>query len=265
MNILTNLNTAALAFIDREDTQALALCVEYSLQPERILDAIYQRKNYKCLPAVASLFSLLFKFDQQHPLCVSILLDLFERKEYTVLSSFPLLDDFDLDFFIEQALERKVAIDFDISPLFTEDCKVHYYTAILKEDCLELFLVHEKDIKTSIGENRFYKIVVKNSSLQILRHAGINQEQCKWCVSDLLNDSGRKGPSEKKEELLEHLCSLYDHRALLSEYLVWGFTCNYLPVTKLLIKLGASIDEATKRKMQTKNPKLYMQLFAEDV
>lgn len=149
MDSLIDLNTAAENFVRGGDAESLKRCVEYSLQPERILQLIYEEKRYECLPTVAPLFTLLFKLDHQHPLCVSILLDLFDRSEYSVLASFPGDLHLDVKFFTDQALERKIVLDFDVSPFFTAVYEAYYYETILKKDCLELFLPLEENIKSA--------------------------------------------------------------------------------------------------------------------
>lgn len=264
MNGLTDLNNAAIYFLDRGDIEALARCVEYSLQPEKIFEAIYQRKNYECLLPLLPLFISLVNVDRQHPLALNILLDLFERKEKQIIVLFPFMRGLDTKFLIEQAIERKIKIDFD-NALFKVKRVDYYYNLILERDCVELFLIHKDDIESSIDDYHFYKILSQNYSSKILRHVGVNQELGGWCVTHVLDEVGRGGPSERKEELLRYLCSLYDYRDLITRDLLRSFDNRPLSESIFFARLLPKPDEETKQKLRAKNPELFTQLFGEDV
>lgn len=107
MNPIIDLNVAAQHLIAEGDVEALAQCVEYSLQLEKVLQYIFDTKSYECLPHVLPFLHALLQQDKEHPLGIAILLDLLSTGEATYAPV-----NLDLDFFLERAVQRKVVVKF---------------------------------------------------------------------------------------------------------------------------------------------------------
>lgn len=244
--------------------QLADFCAKYESQPRELLETIYEKKCYHLFLSAIPLFvQLIRKVDAGCPLVSEIILDLLQRKEpmLALLPRIPMLHD---GFILEEAVKRKIAIDFTY-PLFTDGCKAFYYETILKKDCVELFLLYKDAIIDSTESQSFYKFLTQCYSLKILRCLDLSQQQCDWCVFWLYDEVQSQGLNNKIEELLFYLCSLYDYHDFLSLRLLRTFGNPLSLEPFFLAKVLPNPNDATKLLLRTKNPMLFGQLFGEDV
>lgn len=257
-----DLNEAAEYFIKESDLDALKQCVKYSLQPEKVLQCIFDTKRYECLPSVLPFLHALFQLDKRQELGVAILLDLLERKE-----PLPQIQNMDLNFFMEQAVERKLLIDFAQNDFL--DCEP-YYIAILQKDCVELFTALREEILQTVDTYDFYLIVSDYGAALIFEAASFRAEGFGVCFYSLLSNYAKSFchslPSQKRHEhTLRHvLCngSFQDQIDRVSYDLEKSNDAERLAA---LLRIGFQMNSARKQDIQRNNPELSAQLFAEDV
>lgn len=256
-----DLNVLASNAIAEGDVDALKRWVEYSLQPEKILQVIFDEKRYECLPPVLPFLSTLFVNDKRHLLGVDILFDLLERKE-----SLPQLKNIDSDFFLKKIVERKLILNFEQNMPFSVE---GYYNAIIQYDCIELFTLLREEILETIGDRDFYQFVADYVAVQIFEVVPLPAEYFPHYFDTLLfgyTQARRCGEQlEKNGRMLRRILqdsSLQEEVREASYELVQFYDPEELVS---LVRLGYQMSEEQKEYIQTRKPELYSQLFGEDV
>lgn len=261
MNPITDLNVVAEHLITEGDVKALAKCMEYSLQPEKVLQYIYDSKRYECLPPLLPFLSSLFLKDKRHELGIAILLDLLSRGEAAYAPK-----NLDLNFFLEQAVKRKVLVKFK-NTIFNP---THYYELILQEDCLELFIALREKILERIDNYDFYYILVKYASVQIFETLQVSVVGFGICFHPLLSKytvcvSNSFPEAEIYERMVRHMLRDASLREEVHRVSYGLEEQNEVGELIALLRLGYQISAGQKKAIQIHNPELYAKLFGEDV
>lgn len=254
-----DLNVIAKNYIAESDVQALARCVEYSLQPEKVLQYIFDSKRYECLPPLLPLLQLLFLKDKRHELGINILLDLLSMGE---VPSAPV--SLDLDFFLEAAVQRKVVVKFK-NIIFNPK---RYYKLILKEDCVELFVILREKILNAV--DNLYDILVKHASAQIFETLQISVMCCGICFHPLLHkytifSLNALPEAGKYERMLRHILNDAALEKCLDRLTYRLEEINGAEELRALLNLGYQMSVERKEAILACNQKLYTCLFGEDV
>lgn len=264
MDSLVDLNTAAVNFLEQGDMEGIQRCIEYSLSSKRLLERLFETKRYDCVLPIAPL--LRKEFYDENPTAMDICLDLLERKE--ALSALP-LPSLKTDTILQRAITRKIAIDVNLRheghSIFSEAHKYSYYYRILTTDCLELFLVYEKEIMHRFGE-RIDGTVDLYFFPRILKAISRTEDWCKKSLSIALKTSILlRINSQDYDDLLLHLFATYDCRAKVYKHLFVKTQRCYLFHYKSLLKIAAEYDEKIAPKLKQVEPELYAKIFTEDV
>lgn len=259
-----DLNLLASDSILNGDVDMLKRWVEYSLQPENILQVIFDSKRYECLPVVLPFLSVLFEQDNRHPLGVNILLDLLERKV-----PLPHMTSIDRFFLLEQAVQRKIVIDF------TQNKFLHrgvYHSEIIKQDCIELFVILREDILVSIAKDPkyYYEIIPEYMAVRVFEAIPLRLEDYDLYFYNLLQNytdcfADNRSRAKFYERMIRHVISsdsLQEHLQHLCFYLQ---NKNYFDMLASLVRLGFQMSKQIKELIHICKPKEYTKLFGEDV
>lgn len=260
-----NLNTPALAFVAEGNVEGIQKCIEYSLQPKMILQAIFDTKRYECLPSTGDL--LLYAFKADEPIASEIYVDLLERKDFSGEIPFPVDGKAKI---LNLAVERKVVVDFTLCHprsydlVFENKYRTHYYYEILIQDCIELFLIYKEDILSCYDKDFIFEELRSYFFPQILKELCVTEYLCKKSLAMALNAFNNYN-EKHYEELLLHIFTNRDCRDRLYSHLFIDINRIHLVHYKLLIKLAARFDANIASKLARVDTKLHTELFGEDV
>lgn len=264
MNTLTDLNKAAVDFITQGNVCGLAQCLEYSLQAEKVLQAIFDCKRYACLPPVLPFLHSLFAQNDRHPLGMAILLDLLALEK-----PLPHIKTMDMGFFFQQAVQRKLRIDFAQNNFLD---KKLYHMEILRQDCVELFTALQEDIARTFTRkrNRLLSIIINSGALKICKAIPFTVNDFNACFYPLLakytNCYINSLPEAKEcELLLRHLLGMDFWQEQIHKVSYELEENESVANLTSLLRLGYQMKEDQKQAIRTHNPALYITLFGEDV
>lgn len=254
-----DLNPIAALLVKEGDVAGLKQCVEYSLQPEKILQVIFNEKRYECLPSVMPFLNALLQQNKEHPLGIAILLDLLERKE-------PLPRILNMDFLLQQAVERNIVVDFEQNDFLERE---PYYMAILQEDCIELFTLFAEEISQTIDGYDFHEIVTAYGAVQIFEAVSFRAEFFDTCFYSLLvSYTSAVCSLEKRKKYARILRRVLENNTFQTQIDKVSRGLEEREDTKKLASLlclGYRMSKEQKELIRANKPELFAQLFSEDV
>lgn len=160
------------------------------------------------------------------------------------------------------AVQRNMKIS-ELNMMLTKYERIGYYSVVLEEDCLELFLEQEEDLRSLLSEENIHLELVKNGSSRIIHHL-CKKGEYEPIIREYLVRSLRSwnGLREKEFELLSSVCAQYASVEFLTECFMTHTSHFNVHLCKLLLRLGAKPSEEQKQGLF---PSFRNELFAEDV
>lgn len=266
MNSLVDLNQAVDSFLTNKDKKALVRCMECSLSEEKFLQCIYLTKRYDLLPRVEHALGSLFKGKSQgliYNMYLDLLLIKGSRPE--IIRNKCLIEQSHL---AQLMVERNVNI-FSLSVDFTNGQITGYFMEIIERDNFNLYLELEKVILVKLGKKVIIDILIAivspNKSSKILEHfckQGGYKAVLRKCLDKLSHEQQKEGYMS----LIKEICSRYDCGQLISQEYSWEIgPMRGKELYMFMLSLGARPSAEQKAKLQKDNPRLYKEIFNDDV
>lgn len=267
MDSITNLNAAVDAFLATNDKEGLLHCMQCTLSDEKFLQCIYTTKRYDLLPRAEHTLEKLFIYN-----CIDLIYDIY--LDLLVVGSHhcaTIRNKCSLDqlHVCELIAKRNVNI-FSINYDFTSQQLGWYFRSVLSQDNFDLFLQLESVITVKLGEQELVDTLINaltvraSVSSQILGYLCEKGKQdliASRCLLKLIREHRKEGYMS----LLREICSGHDCRELLSKEFSWEIGHRGKEVYMFLLSLGARPSEEQKAKLRADNPRLYREIFNEDV
>ena len=178
----------------------------------------------------------------------------------------------DLHYLLSLAVERNINVDFSVQPeedglpFFNNSLKEYYYEQILERDALDLFVLLEYPILSTIDLQLSRTRLSCKCSLNILIY--LNPEE-KWCrqivVHTLCCLSIPTFYNNYYISVLKEFAPRYDFCSLLLEHLIKNFGEKRIEFVKLILQLLEKVDLTTREKLAAKDATFFEKLFGEDV
>lgn len=254
-----DLNEAVADIVKNADIEGMQRCIEYSLQPKKVLYAMFETKRYECLPLFAD--ALFSQYNEYDPIALDIYVELVGKDEVNRQIRFPRKRKGRI---LDRAVEREVIVNFNLyhpgtdELIFDKEDRISYYRKIMLSDCIDLFLIYKEDILSLYDEEHF--CIHGNRFPQILKELCVTEELCK----KFLRTACLAEPGKHDEELLLHIYKNYDCRDDVYFYL-FASPRAVSARFEMLTKVAARFDARIIPKLAEVNPKLCAKYFPEDV
>lgn len=267
MDSIANLNAAADAFLVTDDKEALLYCMKCTLSDEKFLRCIHATKRYDLLPRVEHALEKLFIYN-----CADLIYNLYidllilDSHHCATIRSKCSLDKLHI---CELMAQRNLNI-FSINRDFTNQQLEWYFRSVIREDNFDLFLQLESVITVKLGEQALVDTLIaaladrSKASSPVLSHLcakGMHRLVASRCLYKLTREHRKEGYTA----LLREICAQHDCRKLLSREFSWEIGNKGKDVYTFLLSLGARPSDEQKEKLRADNPRLYREIFSEDV
>lgn len=267
-----NLDQAADAFLAAQDKDGLVRCMECSLSTEKFLECIYYTKRYDLLEHIEHALGSLRIIQTQKDLLHKIYLDLLILNSPSKQRMIDKKCEINRPYLCRLLVEKNVNV-FSLAYDFSSHDFKCYFEYIISMDNLELFTQLEGAVVAKFSKKKIAELLLDvvvpydkktpNRTSKIMNYF-CTQGNYELVVVDCVHRLGYNN-TPGYMLFLNELCAKHDYRETISHSFSWDIAKQGKEAYMLMLSLGARPSEEQKQKLQTDNPRVYREIFSDDV